>query len=70
MCKVYEFDAGIKKVPDIDGAYVEIPFDVKKEFGKGRVLLKVSKPVMTLVRYHRSAEQSQDLINNWHKGVS
>lgn len=35
--KVYEFDAEIKKVPDIDGAYVEIPFDVKEEFGKGRV---------------------------------
>lgn len=24
-------------MPDIDGAYVEIPFDVKKVFGKGRV---------------------------------
>lgn len=35
--KTYEFEAEIKKVPDIDGAYVEIPFDVKKEFGKGRV---------------------------------
>lgn len=35
--KVYEFDAEIKKVPDIDGAYVEIPFDVKAEFSKGRV---------------------------------
>ena len=35
--EVYEFDAVIKKVPDIDGAYVEIPCDVKKEFGKGRV---------------------------------
>ena len=35
--KVYEFEAEIKKVPDIDGAYVEIPFDVKEEFGKGRV---------------------------------
>lgn len=35
--KIYEFEAEIKKVPDIDGAYVEIPFDVKKEFGKGRV---------------------------------
>lgn len=33
----YEFDAEIKKVPDIDGAYVEIPFDVKATFGKGRV---------------------------------
>jgi hypothetical protein len=35
--KTYEFEAKIKKVPDIDGAYVEIPFDVKQEFGKGRV---------------------------------
>ena len=35
--KVYKFDAVILKVPDIDGAYVEIPFDVRKEFGKGRV---------------------------------
>jgi hypothetical protein len=35
--KIIEFDAQIKKVPDIDGAYVEIPFDVKEVFGKGRV---------------------------------
>lgn len=37
MGKIYEFDAQIKKVPELDGAYVEIPFDVKAEFGKGRV---------------------------------
>lgn len=35
--KIYEFDAEIKKVPDIDGAYIIFPFDVKKEFQKGRV---------------------------------
>ena len=35
--KQYEFDAVIQKVPDIDGAYVEFPYDVRKEFGKGRV---------------------------------
>jgi len=35
--QTYEFDAIIQKVPDIDGAYVEIPFDVKETFGKGRV---------------------------------
>lgn len=35
--KLYEFEAEIKKVPDIDGAYVEFPYDVKAEFGKGRV---------------------------------
>ncbi|MCR1954049.1 DUF1905 domain-containing protein [Clostridioides mangenotii] len=37
MEKLYEFVAEIKKVPDINGAYIEIPFDVKEEFGKGRV---------------------------------
>ena len=37
MSKLYEFEAEIKKVPDIDGAYIEIPFDVKAQFGKGRV---------------------------------
>ncbi len=42
MGKVYEFDAEIKKVPDIDGAYIEIPFDVKAEFGKGRVPVSAS----------------------------
>ena len=35
--KEYAFDAVIQKVEGIDGAYVEIPFDVKAEFGKGRV---------------------------------
>lgn len=35
----YRFTAEIKKVDGIDGAYVEIPFDVKAEFGKGRVLV-------------------------------
>ncbi len=35
--QIYQFTAEIKKVPDIDGAYVEIPFDVKEVFGKGRV---------------------------------
>lgn len=34
--KTYEFDAIIHKVPDIDGAYVKFPYDVKTEFGKGR----------------------------------
>lgn len=35
--KVYEYIATIKKVPDVDGAYVEFPYDVRVEFGKGRV---------------------------------
>jgi hypothetical protein len=35
--KIYEFEAKIKKVHDIDGAYIEFPYDIVKEFGKGRV---------------------------------
>ena len=35
--KIYEFTAKIKKVEGIDGAYVEFPYDVRAEFGKGRV---------------------------------
>ena len=39
-CKMlYEFDAVIHKHPDMDAAYIEIPFDVKAAFGKGRVLV-------------------------------
>ena len=37
MSKTYTFEAIIQKVEDIDGAYVEIPFDVPAAFGKGRV---------------------------------
>lgn len=35
--KLYVFTAVIRKVPDIDGAYVEFPYDVRQEFGMGRV---------------------------------
>ena len=34
--KLYEFDAVLQKVPDLDGAYIEFPGDVREEFGKGR----------------------------------
>ncbi len=37
MKEIIEFEARIKKVPGIDGAYVEMPFDVREKFGKGRV---------------------------------
>ena len=35
--KRYKFEAIIIKAPDMDAAYIEIPLDVKAEFGKGRV---------------------------------
>lgn len=34
--KTYAFEAVIRKVADVDGAYIEFPYDVKAEFGKGR----------------------------------
>ena len=42
MNKVYEFDAVIIKAPDMDAAYIEIPFDVKEAFGKARVPVHAS----------------------------
>lgn len=35
--KTYEFETMIQKVPDQDGAYIAFPYDIKVEFGKGRV---------------------------------
>ena len=37
MSKVYEFEATIHPVPDKGGAYVIFPYDIREEFGKGRV---------------------------------
>lgn len=39
MKKEMEFDAVLIKNPDMDAAYIEIPFDVKQVFGKSRVLV-------------------------------
>lgn len=35
--KVYEFQGIIEPVPDKGGAYVRFPWDIRKEFGRGRV---------------------------------
>lgn len=42
MNKSFEFEAIIKKVPDLNGAYIEIPLDVKAVFGKGRVPVRAT----------------------------
>ena len=34
---LYEFDAVIIQNKDMDAAYVEVPFDIKALFGKGRL---------------------------------
>lgn len=40
--RTYAFDAVIQKVEGIDGAYVDIPFDVRGAFGKGRVKVRAT----------------------------
>ena len=35
--KMYEYDAILHEVPDNGGAYVVFPWNIRKEFGKGRV---------------------------------
>lgn len=40
--RIYTFPAVIQKVPDLDGAYIEFPYDAKSEFGKGRVKVHVT----------------------------
>lgn len=42
MKKVLEFDAVLIKNPEMDAAYVEIPYDVKEVFGKSRVPVRAT----------------------------
>lgn len=37
MAKEYAFDAVIHEIPENGGAYVIFPWDIRKEFGKGRI---------------------------------
>ena len=39
MPPIYEFDAIILQNEDMDAAFVEVPFDIKAMFGKGRLLV-------------------------------
>ena len=34
---IHTFEAIIEKVPDQDGAYIAVPFDIKAVYGKGRL---------------------------------
>ncbi len=40
MTKDYSFDAVIHEIPENGGAYVIFPWDIRKEFGKGRVKVR------------------------------
>lgn len=37
MSKTYEYDAVIRKLPEKGGAYVVFPWNIREEFGMGRV---------------------------------
>ena len=38
----YEFTAVIEPVPDKHGAFVRFPYDIRQEFGKGRVKVRAT----------------------------
>ena len=40
--KLFTFDAVIQKVPNIDGAFVAFPYDIREVFGKGRVKVRAT----------------------------
>ena len=40
--KAYEYDAVLHENPDDGGAYVTFPWDIREEFGKGRVKVHAS----------------------------
>lgn len=40
--KLYQYKTHIHLVPDKGGAYVEFPYDIRTEFGKGRVKVHVT----------------------------
>lgn len=37
MSKTYEYDAVVRELPEKGGAYVVFPWNIREEFGKGRV---------------------------------
>ena len=42
MAKRYEIQAVIEAVPEKNGAYIRFPYDIRKEFGKGRVKVEAT----------------------------
>ena len=70
---LYEFDAIIIQNEDMDAAYVEVPFDIKALFGKGRLAVHAtfdSVPYDGLL-HHRPAEghPQTDWQEFWRHGA-
>lgn len=38
----YEYDAILREIPEKGGAYVAFPWDIRAEFGRGRVKVRAS----------------------------
>lgn len=41
MGKIYEYDTLVHEIPEKGGAYVVFPWNIREEFGKGRVKVHV-----------------------------
>ena len=53
MAKLLEFDAIILQNENMDAAYVEVPFDIKALFGKGRLPVHATFDGVPLPLPHR-----------------
>lgn len=40
--RIYQYKAVIHTIPQKGGAYIEFPYDIRKEFGKGKVKVHVT----------------------------
>ncbi len=49
--KSYQYEAKIEKAGETGGAYVPFPYDIRTEFGKGRVryMRRLTESLMTAV---------------------
>ena len=55
--KQYEYDAVLHEDPDSGGAYVAFPWDIRQEFGKGRVKVHALFDGITAALSIRAYEQ-------------
>ena len=50
----FEFDVVIEPVPDKGGAYIRVPIDIRKEFGKGRMKVHATFDGKLLKKYPKN----------------
>mgnify|MGYP000935692746 CR=1 FL=1 len=62
--KTYEFPAIIKKVPDLDGAYVEVPFDVQPSSARGG-----SSFTLLLTAFHMTGRSQEGHAVPYHRSA-